>query len=108
METTQAVTNLSTDNFDAFVNQSDKPVLVDFWAQWCGPCRMLSPILEEVAREQPDVRVAKVNVDENPQLAARFGISSIPAVKIFKQGKELGGAVGAYPKDYWENLIRNL
>ena len=84
-------------HFDALI-QSDIPVVVDFWASWCGPCRMLSPIVDEVAEERTDVKVGKVNVDEQPDLAAQFGVMSIPTLLVFEQGKLVRQAVGARPK----------
>ena len=78
--------------------QSDKPVLLDFWASWCGPCRMLSPIVDEIAGERPDIKVGKVNVDEQPELAGQFGVMSIPTLLVFKNGKLVNQAVGSRPK----------
>jgi len=101
--------HLTDANFKEFIDTSKVPILVDFWAAWCGPCLMLGPIMEELASEYKDQAVvAKVNVDKNPQLASQFGISSIPAVKIFKNGKEVFAAVGAHPKPFWVNAIRNV
>ena len=93
-----AVVTITTENFAQEVLHSDKPVLLDFWASWCGPCRMLSPIVDEVAEERGDVKVGKVNVDEQPELAGEFGVMSIPTLLVFEQGKLVRQAVGARPK----------
>ena len=93
-----AVITITKENFAQEVLQSEKPVLLDFWASWCGPCRMLSPIVDEVAEERGDVKVGKVNVDEQPELAGEFGGMSIPTLLVFEQGKLVRQAVGARPK----------
>ncbi|RWZ52581.1 thioredoxin [Labedella phragmitis] len=86
-------------SFQAEVLNSDKPVLVDFWAEWCGPCRMVSPILDQIAAENPDkLDIVKVNVDENPQLAMEYQIVSIPAMKVFQNGEVVQTVIGAKPK----------
>jgi len=90
---------ITKDNFSQEVLQSKEPVLLDFWAPWCGPCRMLGPIIEQVSEERPDVKVGKVNVDEQPQLAAQFGIASIPTTIVFKDGNIINHSVGAMPKN---------
>lgn len=93
-----AVTTITKDNFKAEVLGSEKTVLLDFWAGWCGPCRMLSPIVDQIAQERADIKVGKVNVDEEPELAAQFGVMSIPALIVFKNGKLVRQTVGARPK----------
>ena len=93
-----AVVTITKENFEQEVLQSAKPVLLDFWASWCGPCRMLSPVVDEVAEERTDVKVGTVNVDEQPELAGQFGVMSIPTLLVFEQGKLVRQAVGARPK----------
>ena len=94
-----SVININQNNFQDEVLNSDKPVLLDFWAPWCGPCRMVIPLVEEIAEERPDIKVAKVNIDEQSELASRFSIMSIPALVVMKEGKIVNQAVGARPKD---------
>ena len=89
---------VNKDNFQEVVLNSDKPVLVDFWASWCGPCRMVAPILEEIANERSDVKVCKINVDEEPELAAEFRIMRIPTLIVMKDGKIVNQSAGAKPK----------
>lgn len=90
--------NINKNNFHNEVINSDEPVLLDFWASWCGPCRMVVPIVEEIARERPDIKVGKVNVDEQPELASQFGVMSIPTLVVMKNGKVVNKATGARPK----------
>ena len=94
-----SVTAVTQQNFDQEVLQSGQPVLVDFWASWCGPCRMLSPVVDQVAQERPGIKVCKVNVDQEPQLAAQFGVMSIPTLVVFKSGKAEATSVGVVPKE---------
>lgn len=93
-----AVVTITSDNFDTEVLQSEKPVLLDFWASWCGPCKMLSPVVDQVAEENDSIKVGKVNVDDEGDLAAQFGIASIPTLLVFKGGKLVNQSVGVIPK----------
>ncbi len=88
---------INKNNFDLVIS-SDKPVLLDFYAEWCGPCRMVSPLIEQIASENPQYLVGKVNVDEEPELAAQFGVSSIPMLAVIKNGKIVSKSLGAKPK----------
>ena len=93
-----SVVTITKENFRSEVLESDKPVLVDFWAAWCGPCRMLSPVVDEIAEETGSVKVGKVNVDEQPALAEQFGVASIPTLILFRDGKAVETSVGVRPK----------
>ena len=95
-----AVVNLTNANFKEEVLESDKKVLVDFWAPWCGPCRMVSPIVEEIAEENAAIKVAKINIDEQPQLASQYGVMSIPTLMVFENGDIADKAVGARNKSF--------
>jgi thioredoxin 1 len=99
------VHHANEDNFADLVLNSDVPVLVDFYADWCGPCRMVAPVLEELARETTEARIVKVDVDENPELASRFGISSIPNFKVFRDGQVVGEQVGLANKAQLKTLL---
>ncbi len=94
-----SVIAVTKDNFEEEVIKSDKPVLIDFFAVWCGPCRMLSPIVDEIAGERDDIKVCKINVDEESELAAKFGVMSIPSLFVIKNGEVAASTVGAVPKD---------
>ncbi len=100
-----AVINITKDNFNAEVMNSDKPVLLDFWATWCGPCRMVSPLVDEIAEERDDIKVGKVNVDDEQALAIQFGIASIPTLVVVKDGQVVNKAVGARPKEQILEMI---
>lgn len=101
-----SVLQITKNNFDTEVMNSEKPVLIDFWASWCGPCKMLSPVVDEIAEETTDVKVGKVNVDEQPELARQFGVMSIPTLVLIKDGKVAEQSVGVKPKDTILKMIK--
>lgn len=103
-----SVVNITNENFEAEVLNSDKPVLLDFWAVWCGPCQMIAPIVHEIAEENEDIKVAKVNVDEEMRLAMKFGVSSIPTLIVIKNGKAVDRAIGFCSKEQILELLADL
>ena len=100
-----AYINVTKDNFAKLVEQSSKPVLLDFWAPWCGPCRMVAPIVEAIAEEREDMVLGKINVDEEMELTMKFGIASIPTLIVIKDGKEAGKMIGYRPRADIEKLL---
>ena len=99
--------NINKNNFQNEVMNADKPVLLDFWASWCAPCRMVVPIIEEIASEREDIKVGKINVDEQPELTSKFGITSIPTLVVMKNGKIVQQVSGARPKDAILGMLFN-
>ena len=99
--------NINKNNFQNEIMDSEKTVLLDFWASWCAPCRMVVPIIEEIAGERPDIKVGKINVDEQPELASKFGIMSIPTLVVMKNGKIVQQVSGARPKDAILRMLFN-
>lgn len=94
-----SVLHVNRESFEKIIAQDGKTVLVDFWATWCGPCRMIAPVLEEVAKERPDITVCKVDVDEERELALEYNVSSIPTLLVFRDGKVVNQSIGAMPKE---------
>lgn len=101
-----AVLEITKENFESEVLKSDKPVFVDFWASWCGPCKMVAPIVDEIAAENPDIKVGKINVDEQPELAMQFGVMSIPTLMAFKNGEVTGKTLGLQSKEQLLSIIK--
>jgi thioredoxin 1 len=102
-----SLTNVTDNNFQAEVLESEKPVLVDFWAAWCGPCRVVAPVLEEIASERDDLRIVKLDVDANQQTAANYEVLSIPTMILFKNGQVAKKIIGAYPKKRLESELES-
>ena len=98
-------TAVTTTSFETEVLGSEQPVIVDFWAEWCGPCRAVSPVLDQIAQERGELKVVKVNIDEEPDLARRYGIMSIPTIMLFRGGEPAAAAVGAQPKKMLEKSL---
>ena len=100
-----AAININNHNFQNEVMNSDRKVLLDFWAPWCGPCRMVVPLVEQIAQERPDIKVGKINVDENPELASQFGVVSIPTLVVMENGRVVNQTMGAKPKKAILNML---
>ena len=99
------VVKVTDSEFENLVLKSEKPFLLDFWAEWCGPCKMIAPVLEQIAEEKADIIIGKINVDENSQTATKFGIRGIPTLMLFKNGEAIGTQVGALSKNDLEKFI---
>ena len=101
-----AVMTVTKENFDQEVMKADKPVLIDFWAAWCGPCKMMGPVIDQIAEEHTDIKVGKINIDEQPELAQKYGIMSIPTVVLFEGGSPKETSVGLVPKESIEKMFK--
>lgn len=99
------ITEITNENFKTEVSESSKPVLIDFWAEWCGPCRVLSPVVDEFAEEHPEYKICKINVDEEPELAQEYGVTGIPTLISFKEGKVHAKAVGVQSKETISEML---
>ena len=101
----KSVLNINKENFQREVMESNKPVILDFYAPWCGPCRMVAPAMEEIANERPDLKVGKIDIEDQVELAARFGVTGVPALVVMKDGKIVNKAIGARPKEDILDLV---
>ena len=101
----KSVLNINKENFQREVMESNKPVILDFYAPWCGPCRMVAPAMEEIANERPDLKVGKIDIEDQIELAARFGVTGVPALVVMKDGKIVNKAIGARPKEDILDLV---
>lgn len=104
----EAVKEFTSDNFDSEVLQSDTPVLVDFWAPWCGPCRQIAPMIDELASDNPEVKIGKLNIDDSPEIAQRFGIQGVPTLLLVKGGEVTDTFVGVRPKVALQEAIDSV
>ena len=100
------ITTITKENFEHEILKADKPVLVDFWASWCGPCRMLGPTIDEIAEEHPEIKVCKINIDDEAELAIRHGVMSVPTLMIFRNGEIAQTAIGVRPKEEILDLLK--